>query len=206
MACGYRVTTPEVMAIVQQTLSGSVLRNLTNKFIECGVNAVGLSSGDGATLRARKYLPVVDGVSIDAGLVGEAETTNPTFLNLLLDNGYLPVLSPVSVSSDGLALNINGDIAAGSVAGALEASEVLFITDVAGIYRNWPDKSSIISEISLPELQEMAPTFSEGMAPKSRAVITALSSGAKRARIIDGTDITNIQMALMGIGGTVVNA
>ncbi len=206
MASGYRVTTPEVMEIVQSTLSGSVLRNLTNKFIGCGVNAVGISTGDGNTLRAHKYSPVVDGVPVDVGLVGEADRTDPTFLKLLLENGYLPIISPVSVRSDGQALNINGDIAAGSIAGALMASEVLFITDVAGIYRNWPDKSTLIEEISLAELKEIAPMFEAGMAPKSRAVITALTSGAQQARIIDGNFIDNLRSAFVGLGGTVVRA
>lgn len=206
MAAGYRVTTPEVMEVVQCTLSGSVLRNLTNKFIGCGVNAVGISSGDGKTLRARKYRPQIDGVPVDVGLVGEAENVDPTFLNLLLDNGYLPIVSPVSVRPDGQALNINGDIATGSIAGALMAMEVLFITDVPGIYRNWPDINSLIDEISLKELKELAATFTDGMAPKSKAVITALTSGARQARVIDGTDIKNVRNGLLGIGGTVVKA
>ena len=206
MVSGYRVTTPGVMEIVQHTLSGSVLRALTNKFIGYGVNAVGISSGDGNTLRARKFHPVVDGAPIDAGLVGEAESTDPSFLNLLLNNGYFPVISPVSVQSDGQALNINADIAAGAIAGALAATEVLFITDVAGIYRNWPDETTLIDQISLAELKEIASTFSEGMAPKSKAVITALSSGAKKARIIDGKKIENLELALQGHGGTVVFA
>jgi acetylglutamate kinase len=206
MASGYRVTTPEVMQIVQQTLSGQVLRNLTNQFIAHGVNAVGLSSGDGNTLRSRKYSPVVDGRSVDAGLVGEAESVDGKFLNLLVSHGYLPVISPVSVSTSGEAMNINGDIAAGSIAGAMQANEVLFITDVAGIYRNWPDESSLIQEITLSELQELMPTFAGGMAPKVKAVITALSSGAKRARVIDGRTIANLELALTGAGGTVITS
>jgi acetylglutamate kinase len=125
---------------------------------------------------------------------------------LLLNNGYFPVISPVSVQSDGQALNINADIAAGAIAGALAATEVLFITDVAGIYRNWPDETTLIDQISLAELKEIASTFSEGMAPKSKAVITALSSGAKKARIIDGKKIENLELALQGHGGTVVFA
>ena len=206
MTEGYRVTTPEVMEVVQRTLSGSVLRDLTNRFIAHGVNAVGMSSGDGQTLRAQKYWPLVHGERIDIGLVGEAERVDPTFLHLLLDNGYLPIVSPVSVQSDGQALNLNGDIAAGSIAGALNADEVLFITEVAGIYRNWPDMSSLIEEISLEDLKTIAPTFVDGMAPKSRAVITALASGAKQARIIDGREISNLDSAFNGIGGTVVKA
>lgn len=201
---GYRVTTPEVMKVVQRTLSGEVLRELTNKFIRCGVNAVGISAGDGRTLRAKSFRPLVDGIAVELGLVGEAESVDPTFLNLLLSNGYLPIISPVSVASDGQALNINGDVVTGSIAGALSATEVLFLTDVAGIYRNWPDPSTFISEISLTELKEIAPTFTGGMAPKSKAVITALSSGAKRARIIDGSDIANLQAAFTGTGGTVI--
>ena len=204
MSSGYRVTTPEVMEIVQQTLSGSVLRTLTNKFIACGVNAVGLSTGDGSTIRAHKYFPIVDGSPVDAGLVGEANSTDPTLLKLLISNKFMPVISPVSVQSDGQALNMNGDIAAGSIAGALSAKEVLFITDVAGIYRNWPDASTLISEISLQELMELAPTFADGMAPKVKGVISALTSGAKSARIIDGRKLENLENAFAGIGGTVV--
>jgi len=191
---------------VQQTLCGGVLRNLTNSFIGCGVNAVGISAGDGSTLRAQKFAPLKDGVSVDIGLVGEPSSVDPTFVSLLLSNGYLPVISPVAVQSDGQPLNINGDIAAGAIAGALEASEVLFITDVAGIYRNWPDPDSIISEISQRDLLAISSTFADGMAPKVKAVLTALSSGAKRARIIDGTDISNLHSALQGQGGTVVTA
>ena len=204
MCSGYRVTTPEVMHVVQETLSGSVLRTLTNKFISFGVNAVGLSTGDGKIMRARKYQPTVGGVSSDIGLVGEAESTDASLLHLLLDNGYLPIISPVGVQSDGVALNVNADLATGSIAGSLGANEVLFITDVAGIYRNWPDLTSLITEISLVELVELAPTFSEGMAPKVKAVITALGSGAKRARVIDGSKNFNLEQAFVGVGGTVV--
>lgn len=204
MSGGYRVTTPEVMHVVQETLSGSVLRTLTNAFISFGVNAVGISSGDGRLMRAKKFQPFVNGVLTDIGSVGESESTDPTFLNLLLDNGYLPIISPVGVQSDGLPLNINADIAAGSIAGALDAEEVLFITDVAGIFRNWPDTTTLIPEISLQELIDIAPTFSEGMAPKSKAVIAALSSGAKRARVIDGSKFSNLELAFSGSGGTVI--
>ena len=101
-------------------------------------------------------------------------------------------------------MNINGDIATGSIAGALNADEVIFITDVAGIYRNWPDPESLIAEISLAELKELAPSFADGMAPKVKAVITALTSGANRARVIDGRSIANVESALRGVGGTVV--
>ena len=206
MVGGYRVTTPEVMEVVQRTLSGSVLRDLTNTLIGLGVNAVGLSTGDGNTLRAHTFQPIIDGATTDVGLVGEAQSVDPTFLNLILENGYLPVISPVAVSTSGQALNINGDIAAGAIAGALGASEILFITDVAGIYKNWPDPTSLIHEISSADLREISSSFADGMAPKVRAVLNALSSGAQRARIIDGRNPTNLSQAFKGIGGTVVYA
>ena len=204
MVHGYRKTSPEAMEIVQQTLCGGVLRNLTNSFIGYGVNAVGISTGDGGTLRAQKFTPIEDGDAVDIGLVGEPTLVDPAFLNLLLSNGYLPIISPVAVQEDGQALNINGDIAAGAIAGALEATEILFITDVAGIYRNWPDPDSIITEITQEELAGISETFADGMAPKVKAVLTALASGARRARIIDGRDIFNLHSALQGHGGTVV--
>ena len=203
---GYRVTTPEVMEVVQRTLSGEVLRSITNKFIAHEVNAVGLSTGDGNTLRAGRFSPTVNGEEIDIGLVGEAKSVDPTFLNLLLSHGYLPVVSPVAVQEDGTALNINGDIAAGAIAGAIDADEVLFITDVQGIFREWPDPDSFIEEIALSELQSIAATFSGGMVPKVRAVITALTSGAKRARVIDGRSAENLISAFQGRGGTVITA
>jgi len=201
---GYRVTSHAAMEIVQSVLSGTVLRNLTNTFIARGANAVGISSGDGATIRAEKFSPLIDGSILDLGSVGIAESGNPALLNLLLANGYLPIVSPVGVTSNGEPLNLNGDIAAGVIAGSLEAEEVLFITDVPGIYREWPNKASLIHEISLEELKKLAPKLDGGMSPKVKAVITAIEAGAKRARIIDGTNIENLKAALSGQGGTVV--
>ena len=201
---GYRVTSQAAMEIVQSVLSGTVLRNLANSFIARGVNAVGISSGDGSTIRAEKFSPKIDGTEIDLGSVGIAESGNPALINLLLANGYLPIVSPVGVTSNGDPLNLNGDIAAGVIAGSLEAEEVLFITDVPGIYREWPDKASLIHEITLEELKELAPKLDGGMSPKVKAVITAIEAGATRARIIDGTCIENVVRALSGQGGTVV--
>jgi len=206
MIAGYRKTTPEAMEVVQQVLTGSVLRSLTNAFTSHGVNAVGLSAADGGIIHAIKFEPLVDGKKVDIGLVGEPDQINVELLQLLLGNGYLPIVSPVAVQSDGQPLNINGDIATGAIAGALGATEVLFITDVAGIYRNWPDPASIIHEISKHDLAAISHTFEEGMAPKVKAVLSALSSGASQARIIDGTMIANLQEALQGKGGTVVTA
>jgi len=100
---------------------------------------------------------------------------------------------------------LNADIAAGAIAGALEADQIIFITDVPGIYRNWPDQESLISSISLSELSSLAHTFQDGMAPKVKAVIASLESGAQLARVIDGTNPESLLAAIAGTGGTVVS-
>jgi acetylglutamate kinase len=115
-------------------------------------------------------------------------------------------MSPVAVTPSGQALNLNGDIAAGAIGGALKADEVIFMTDVPGIYRNYPDSSSLISECSSEELRELLPTFTSGMLPKSKAALYALDNGAKRVRVIDGRDSKNLISALDGAGGTVITS
>ena len=204
MVSGYRSTTPEVFEVVQKVLSGQVLRTLVNQLIGYGANAVGLSAGDGSIVRAEKMEPIVDGKALDIGLVGDAAFTDPKLLTVLLNSGFLPVISPVAVSETGQGLNLNGDLAAGAIAGALKADEAIFMTDVAGIYRNYPDVDSIISTITAAELKELQPTFASGMIPKSKAALSALSAGAKKVRVIDGRNHQNLLQALQGNGGTVV--
>ena len=201
---GWRQTSAQAMQVVQSTLSGSVLRNLVNQFIAAGANAVGLSTADGNTMRVKKFLPEIKGVKTDIGFVGEPSSVDGKFLALILHAGYLPILSSVATGTDGTAYNLNADIAAGAIAGSLGADQVIFITDVAGIYRNWPDEGSLISSISFSELSSIAHTFQDGMAPKVKAVLTALESGAKLARIIDGKNPENLLAAIAGTGGTVV--
>jgi acetylglutamate kinase len=116
----------------------------------------------------------------------------------------LPVIAPVSNAPDGSALNINADLAAGAIAGALRAQEVLFMTDVPGIYRNWPDQNSLMNEVSVKELSSIV--FEGGMVPKVTAVINAISSGARSARVIDGKSLVAFKDALSGKGGTWVKA
>jgi acetylglutamate kinase len=134
------------------------------------------------------------------GLVGEVVRVNPKIINDLLDMGYLPVVSPVANDANGQALNINADIAAGAIAGALRATQMFFMTDVPGIYSNWPDKTSLISEIEVSTLKSM--TFADGMVPKVEAAINAVESGAASARIMDGTSLDAFTDALAGKGGT----
>jgi acetylglutamate kinase len=199
MVNGLRKTTPEVLAVVQKVLSGEVLRNIVNQLVGLGVNAIGLSSGDGGLVRAKKQ-------SGDLGLVGEISEVNVAVLIQLLKDGYLPVISPVGVSNNGDALNLNADIVAGEIGGALQAEKVLFMTDVHGIYKNWPDESSLINEISAKELSTISDSFIEGMAPKVSSLLTAVNKGAKSAYVFDGRSAENLGKAIHGDIGTKVIA
>jgi acetylglutamate kinase len=127
-------------------------------------------------------------------------------LETLITEGYLPVVSPVAADENGIGYNVNADLVAAAIGGALRADSVIFLTDVAGIYRNWPDQSSLISEITIDELKEIAPSFSEGMIPKVAAAIKAIDSGAFAVRITDGTDLSCVLDALDDRGGTLVSA
>jgi acetylglutamate kinase len=204
MVSGYRKTTPEIFEVVQAILSGQICRTLVNQLIGYGANAVGLSSSDGGSIRATQMMPEVNGTPVDIGLVGDITCTNPALLQLLIANRYLPVVSPVAVNSSGQGLNLNGDLAAGAIAGALQADQVIFMTDVRGIYRSYPDETSIISTCTAQDLRDLQPTFAAGMIPKSKAALYALENGAKRARVIDGRNAKNLIAALDGFGGTVV--
>lgn len=204
MVGGYRKTSPEVFAVVQEVLSGQVLRSIVNQLIASGVNAVGLSASDGETIRAQKTLVDVDGTPTDIGLVGEVVSTNPALIQGLLHSGYLPVISPVACDTSGQGFNLNADLVAGALGGALSADRVLYMTDVAGIYRNWPDASSLIDSICAEELASLLPTFADGMVPKVKSALHAIESGAKAVRIFNGKDIKAVQDALADKGGTVV--
>lgn len=201
---GYRKTTHETFAIVQQVLSGGVLRTMVNQLIALGRDAIGLSASDGSIIRAKVMQPIVDGVAQDIGLVGEIDAVNPHLLDHLLGNGYLPVISPIGVDRGGKGLNLNADLVAGAIGGALSADQVIFMTDVPGILRNYPDPNSLIAEIGIDELKTLLPTFAEGMIPKVESAIAAIEEGAALARIIDGRDASNLEKALQGFGGTVV--
>ena len=203
---GYRVTDSQVFEVVQSVLSGTVLRSIVNYLIGSEVNAVGLSAADGGLIRASKFMPVVDGKQVDIGFVGQVDEVNPMILEGLITEGYLPVISPVAVDADGVGYNINADLVAGAIGGALRADSVIFLTDVDGIYRNWPDRGSLISSITRDELFSMKDSFEDGMSPKVAACLEAIDNGARAVRIIDGRDPEAFALALENSGGTLVSA
>ena len=197
MIRGLRKTTPEVFEVVQRTLCGEVQRKLVNQLIVLGVNAVGLTAGDGDVTRAKISKP-------ELGLVGEVVSVNPDYLIAQMDLGITPVISPISITNDGQAVNMNADVIAGAIGGALKVDSVLFSTDVSSIYRNWPDKDSLIQSISINELSEISMTLEGGMIPKTESAINAIKSGAKKVQIFDGREISSVELALQGEGGTLV--
>jgi acetylglutamate kinase len=159
---------------------------------------VGLTAGDGDVTRAKISKP-------ELGLVGEVISVNPDYLIAQMDLGITPVISPISITADGQAVNMNADIIAGAIGGALTVDSVLFSTDVSGIYRNWPDKESLIQSISVNKLSEISMTFEGGMIPKAESAINAIKSGAKKVQIFDGREIASVELALQGEGGTLVS-
>jgi acetylglutamate kinase len=204
---GFRLTTPEIFAIVEDVLSNQVGPAVAQTLTNSGVLALAISGRHSGTLFASRQLPLIDGRPIDLGLVGEMKDVDPTAINELLNRGITPVVSPVSndVDSPG-GLNVNADIAAAAVAGALSAQELIIMTDVPGIYRNWPDKSSLISSISCAELEAIKSDFQDGMAPKVQACLDAIATGAGAVRIIDGRQPQAFADALAHSGGTLVTS
>lgn len=202
---GFRVTTPEIFEIVEQVLVHEVGPAIANSLLKIGVNAVAISGRTSESLIAEPQRRLVDGTAADLGLVGVITAVNPQAIRNALKGGQVPVISPIAIDEDFRGgLNVNADIAAAAIAGALDASVLIIMTDVAGIYRNWPDKSSLIAEISAIELSEIKSVFSEGMAPKVQACLDAIAAGAQAVRIIDGTDSKSFALALNNTGGTLV--
>ena len=207
---GFRVTTPEIFSVVQQVLSGTVLREVVAHLRAHDVPAVGITGRDGGILQAEVLTTLIDGQSADLGRVGEVVKVDTRLLETLLESGFLPVLSPIAVEVDGdvevaqSGLNVNADLAAAAIAGAMDASSLIFMTDVPGIYRNWPDRNSLINEITASELEAIKGEFDGGMAPKVKACLEAIGKGAKVVRVIDGRDPNALSDALNGVGGTKV--
>ncbi|MEV7649495.1 acetylglutamate kinase [Arthrobacter sp. NPDC089319] len=210
---GLRVTTPEAMDVVRMVLTGQVGRELVGLINSHGPYAVGLSGEDGGLLQAVRTGTVVDGEEVDLGLVGEVVGVNPSAILDLLDAGRIPVISTVApeIGGDGegtnQVLNVNADTAAAAVADALHASRLVILTDVEGLYANWPDKSSLISSLTAGELRGLLPGLQSGMIPKMEACLKAVDGGVERAAVVDGRMPHSILLEIFtaaGIGTQIV--
>jgi acetylglutamate kinase len=202
---GFRVTTPEIFEVVERVLAEEVGPGVARSLQKAGVNAVALSGRISESLIAEPLRRLVDGTPADLGLVGVITAVNPQAIKNALKGGQVPVISPIATDESFKGgLNVNADLAAAAIAGALDAQCLIIMTDVAGIYRAWPDTSSLISEITSLELEAIKGTFAQGMAPKVQACLDAINGGANSVRIIDGTDPSAFAAALDSHGGTLV--
>lgn len=202
---GFRVTTPEIFEIVEQVLVHEVGPAIANSLLKIGVNAVAISGRTSESLIAEPQRNLIDGTTAELGLVGVITAVNPQAIRNALKGGQVPVISPIAIDEDFRGgLNVNADLAAAAIAGALDATVLVIMTDVAGIYSNWPDKDSLINEITFTELSSIKKSFADGMAPKVQACLDAIAAGAKAVRIIDGTDSKSFELALNNSGGTLV--
>ena len=183
---GYRVTTAETMDVVRMVLTGQVQRELVSLINEHGSWAVGTSGEDAGMFLAERRDVMVDGVPTDIGFVGDVVEVRPSLITELLDDGLIPVVSTVALDAVGQAYNVNADTAAAALAAAIGAEKLLILTDVEGLYRNWPDKSSIIRRLGVEELRAMLPSLESGMVPKMEACVRAIDDGVPSAHIIDG--------------------
>jgi len=185
---GLRVTTPEVMDVVRMVLTGQVGRELVGLLNQHGPVAVGLSGEDGGLFGARRRGVVVDGTERDIGLVGDVVHVEPAAVLDLLEAGRIPVASTIAPDLDapGEVLNVNADTAAAALAAALGARKLVVVTDVEGVYAAWPDRGSLLSEMSVSSARELLATVDEGMIPKLEACVRAVEAGVPQAHVIDG--------------------
>ncbi len=183
---GLRVTTSEAMEVVRMVLVGQVGRELVGLINAHAPFAVGLSGEDGGLLRARRRGLVEDGEEIDLGFVGDVDSVDSSALLDLVEAGRIPVVATVAPGPDGQIYNVNADTAASALAIALGAKRLVMLTDVAGLYANYPDESTIISSITPEEVRQLMPGLTSGMVPKMEACARAVEGGVRSATIIDG--------------------
>jgi acetylglutamate kinase len=183
---GLRVTTPEMISVVRMVLTGHVNAEIVNLLNDHGSFAIGLSGEDASLLTAERRGALVDGEPVDLGQVGDVVDVDPSAILALIDAGRIPVLATVARGRDGLTYNVNADTAAAAVAVGLGAEKLIVLTDVEGLYADWPHSTEIISEIDTEQLAALLPMLESGMVPKMEACLRAVEGGVPRAHILDG--------------------
>lgn len=201
---GLRVTTPEVMEIVRMVLQGKVQRELVSLINLDTIHAVGLSGEDARLFQARRQPAIVDGKPHDIGRVGDIIGVNPAPVNDLLEHRRIPVISSIAMDEacPSEVLNVNADAAAAALAVAVGAEELVILTDVEGVYRDFSDQSSLIQQMTKDELDELLPSMSAGMIPKMRAAKTALEGGVSQVHVIDGRQPHSMLLEIFTDEGT----
>jgi acetylglutamate kinase len=183
---GLRVTSPETMDVVRMVLVGQVGRELVGLINAHGPYAVGISGEDAQLFTAERRAAIVDGEPVDIGLVGDVVTVDPASVLDLIRAGRIPVVSTVAPDADGVVHNVNADTAASALAVALGAEKLVVLTDVEGLYTDWPDRSSLVDQIGADALEKLLPGLTSGMVPKMEACLRAVRGGVPAAHVIDG--------------------
>ena len=182
---GLRVTDADTMEVVEMVLSGKINKEVAMELSQQGLHAVGISGRDAQMLKVEKLM--MDGK--DFGQVGQVAQVDTALIKTLIDNDFVPVISPIGFDDAGMSYNINADYAAVAVAGALAAEKLVFLTDVPGVMKDVSDASSIVSKLNAAEAQEMIDNgiISGGMIPKVECCLAGLNAGVPHVHILDGS-------------------
>ncbi|MEN9287698.1 MAG: hypothetical protein RLZ88_368 [Actinomycetota bacterium] len=198
---GFRVTTPETIGVVRDVLREQISEQLAELIRTAGADAEVMSGEDGNLFRAERTALEGEDGPIDIGLVGEVTQVNPRLIFEAIERGRIPVVSTVAPDADGNLLNVNADLAASSLAVALGAEKLMVLTDVPGLYSDWPNRDSLVSEISAAELETLLPSLESGMIPKMQACLSAVQGGVPRAHVIDGRQQHSILLEIFTTSG-----
>jgi acetylglutamate kinase len=201
---GLRVTTPQTIEMVRMVLSGQVNKDIVGQVNRHGPFAVGLSGEDANLFTAARKPAFVDGEPVDIGLVGDIVAVRPDVIFELLEHGRIPVIASLAAGEpDNTVYNVNADTAAAALAVALRAAKLVVLTDVPGLYRDWPASAEVISHLTDTELEKLLPDLSSGMIPKMEACLAAVRGGVPRAHVLDGRQPHSILLEIFtdsGIG------
>jgi acetylglutamate kinase len=198
---GFRVTTAESIGVVRDVLRNEISKPLAQMITDAGAQAQVLSGEDSNLFRAEvTTLDSADG-PIDIGLVGEVVQVNPRVVFEAIEAGRIPVISTIAPDANGQLLNVNADLAAASLAIALGAEKLMVLTDVPGLYSDWPNLDSLVSEITTSELEKLLPSLESGMIPKMQACLSAVTGGVPQAHVIDGRTPHSILLEIFTVSG-----
>lgn len=205
---GFRYTDEQTIEVVRDVLRNQIGAHLASQIESFGARAKVLSGEDENLFKAQVKKALTADGEIDLGLVGEVSSVNPGVVLRAIESGIVPVISTVAPTVQGQLLNVNADLAASSLAVALGAEKLMVLTDVPGLYADWPNRDSLVSEISIGELRELLPKLESGMIPKMQACLRAVEGGVPKAHIIDGREPHSILLEIFtesGVGTQVLN-